>query len=130
MREYRYKTNSDIDAYGDSQSVIHFKFGDARKQYFFTKEFKSKHPKFCAEYEKYWQHEDSLFTDPLSIVNYIEWFNLPVRLYSNFADEEFADFDAAREWLNHEYGGQLPERDKLYRYNDGGYTGLDGEVAK
>lgn len=126
MKEYRYKKSSNIDAYGDTMSVIHFKFGDMRKHYYFTEEFGTKHPNFCKEYARYFSGEKSLFTDPLSIVNYIEAFNLPIRLYSNFADEEFADIKAAKEWICHEYGGQ--ERDKLYKYESGkGYVGLDGE---
>lgn len=129
MNDYRYKKNSDIDAYGTSQNVIHFKFGDARKMYHFTDEFRNKHPRFCEEYGKYLMHEDSLFTDPLSIVNYIEAFNLPVRLYSNFVDEEFEDFDAVREWLCNEYAGQ-GERHELYTYENGKYIGLDGETSE
>lgn len=125
---YRYKKDSKIDAYGDTMSVIHFKFGDARKHYFFTKELQEQHPKFCKEYGKYWVGEKSLFSDPLAIVNYIETFNIPVRLYSNFVDEEFEDFDAAREWICNEYGGQ--DRNKLYQYADGGYVGLDGEKSE
>lgn len=114
MKEYRYKKNSDIDAYGDTQSVIHFKFGDARKQYFFTKELQKEYPNFCKEYEKYWNGQTSLFTDPLLIVNYIEKFGIPVRLYSNMVDQEFADFDAVREWLGNEYIGQRIAGDELY----------------
>ena len=125
---YRYKTDSDIDAYGQTQSVIHFKFGDCRKQYFFTAEFEKQHPRFCEEFAKYWEGRKSLFSDPLAVVNYIETFDLPVRLYSNYVDEEFADFDAVREWLAQEYGGQ--DRNELYRYEEGGYVGLDGERSK
>lgn len=126
MKDYRYKENSDIDAYGSTQSVIHFKFGDCRKMYFFTKELQEKHPRFCAEYAKYWECKDSMFSDPLAIVNYIDTFHIPVRLYSNFVDEEFADFEAVREWICNEYNGQ--DSDKLYKYDSGkGYIGLDGE---
>lgn len=122
---YRYKDNSSIDwAYDDSTSVIHFKFGDMRKHYHFTDEFMTKHPNFCKEYARYFSGENSLFVDPLSIVNYIETFNLPVRLYSNFVDEEFADIKAAKEWICEEY---MANRDKLLKY-DGTYAGLDGEV--
>lgn len=129
MSEYRYKDNASIDwAYDDSTSVIHFKFGDCRKHYHFTDEFETKHPKFCKEYAKYFMGEPSLFSDPLSIVNYIETFNLPVRLYSNYVDEEFADTEAVKEWICNEYGGH--NRDKLYKYATGGYIGLDGEKQK
>lgn len=124
MSDYRYKKNSDIDAYGDTMNVIHFKFGDMRKAYNFTTEFRQEYPNFCKEYMKYWRGDDtSLFSDPLSIVNYIEAFDLPVRLYSNYVDEEFADIDAAKEWICNEYTGQ--QHDKLYRYIDGQYVGLD-----
>ena len=125
---YRYKTNSNIDAYGDTQNVIHFKFGDMRKMYHFTKEFQEAHPQFCKEFIKYWERKPSLFSDPLAVVNYIRAFNLPVRLYSNFVDEEFEDFDAAIEWICGEYQGQ--DRDKLYQYQGGQYVGLDGEVTE
>lgn len=124
---YRYNPIRDIDAYGDTMNVIHFKFGDMRKSYNFTSEFMAKHPKFCAEYGKYFMGEPSLFSDPLAIVNYIEDFALPVRLYSNYVDEEFADIAAAREWLAAEYGGQ--SRHELYHYDNGNFVGLDGEVA-
>lgn len=125
---YRFKKTSTIDAYGETQSVIHFKFGDCRKMYFFTNELQEKHPKFCEEFAKYLERSTSLFTDPLAIVNYIEVFDIPVRLYSNYYDEEFEDFDAAREWLAAEYQGQ--NRDKLYKYENGNYVGLDGELAQ
>lgn len=127
MSDYRYKTDSDIDAYGDTQDVIHFKFGDCRKMYHFTNEFTKQHPKFAEEFAKYWEGSDSLFHDPLALVNYIETFNLPVRLYSNFVDEEFADCDAVREWLGSEYRGD-PKRE-LYRYKDGELLGMDNEVS-
>jgi hypothetical protein len=122
---YRYKADSTLNAYNSSESVIHFKFGDMRKMYFFTEELQAQHPNFCKEYIKYWNYEPTLLSDPLAIVNYIEAFNIPVKLYSNFVDEEFADFDAAREWICAEYGGQ--SRDKLYKYENSGYVGLDGE---
>lgn len=124
---YRYKKNSNIDAYGDSINVIHFKFGNARKHYFFTKDFQTKHPNFCKEYARYFSGETSLFADPLTLVNYIEEFDLPIHLYSNFVDEEFEDAKACKEWINNEYSAN---RDKLYKYENGKYVGLDGEVAK
>lgn len=123
---YRYKENSNIDAYNDTMSVIHFKFGDCRKHYFFTEEFVTAHPKFAAEYAKYFIKQKSLFSDPLSIVNYIEVFKLPVRLYSNYVDEEFEDINACKEWICQEYGGQ--NRDKLFTWGTSGYKGLDGEI--
>lgn len=125
---YRYKKNHKIDAYGDTENIIHFKFGDMRKMYNFTEQFQGTHPRFCEEYAKYWEHKPSLFSDPLSIVNYIEAFDLPVKLYSNFVDQEFEDADAAREWICNEYSGQ--HRDKLYNYDKGEVIGLDGEKEK
>lgn len=100
---YRYKQDSDIDAYGDSQSVIHFKFGDAKKHYNFTVEFVNKYPNFTKEYSSYFNNEPSAFTDPLGLVNYIERHNIPVRLYRNMVDLEFEDIEAAKEWLCREY---------------------------
>jgi hypothetical protein len=125
---YRYKKDHNIDAYGDTETVIHLKFGDIRKHYFFTKEFQEQHPNFCKEYAKYFMGEKSLFTDPLSIVNYIEAFNLPVKLYSNYVDQEFEDIAAVKEWICNEYQGA--NNRELYKYDSGNYTGLDGEVAK
>lgn len=123
--KYRFKENSDIDAYGDTQNVIHFKFGDARKQYNFTKAFQAEHPEFCKEYANYFMNSKSIFTDPLAIVNYIEHYKLPVRLYSNYYDEEFADTKAAKEWLLEQYMGN----EKLYKYKNGVYSGLDSDVC-
>jgi hypothetical protein len=128
MNTYRYKAIDDIDAYRDTESVIHFKFGDARKWFFFTKELQKQYPNFCKEYIKYFDYEKSLFSDPLCIVNYIEHFNIPVKLYSNMADQEFADIDAVKEWLCSEYMGQRGN-DDLYNYVDGKYQGLDGATV-
>lgn len=126
---YKYKQNSTIDAYGDTENVIHLKFGEARKGYNFTDEFTKQHPKFVREYTHYFNGEKSLFRDPLSILNYIETFNLPVKLYSNYVDQEFENVAAAKEWVVNEYQGTGSERQKLYRYQDGGYVGLDNEKA-
>ena len=128
MSDYRYKQNKSIDwAYDDKHDVIHFKSGDCRKMYNFTDKFIMEHPNFCKEYRKYFCCEESLFTDPLSIVNYIETFNLPIRLWSNYVDEEFEDIQAVKEWINNEYGGI--NRHQLYKYDleTRGYIGLDGE---
>ena len=103
---YRYKKNSDIDAYGDTDNVIHFKFGDARKHYNFTDDFVSKYPLFAAEYVAYFTGEKSVFNDVLELVSYIERHNIPVRLYSNYVDEEFADIAACKEWILNEHVGR------------------------
>lgn len=121
--EYRYK-DSNIDAYGDSENVIHFKFGDARKSYNFTKKFQAEYPNFCKEYEKYFMNEKSLFSDVLALVNYIEMFNIPVKLYSNYVDKEFADAKACKEWICNEYQGQSR---KLFNFQADGYKGLDAK---
>lgn len=113
---YRFKTNSDIDAYGDTQNVIHFKFGDCRKQYHFTDKFRDEYPGFVIEYANYWNGHDSVFDNPFDILSYIEKFELPVRLYSNYYDEEFEDYEAVREWLANEYTTQNMQKSaRLYK---------------
>ena len=109
MANYRYKENSNIDAYGNTDNVIHFKFGEARKNYNFTVEFIQQYPNFVKEYEKYFMGNKSVFNDVLELVNYIERHEIPVRLYSNFVDEEFADIDAVKEWLVSEHVGRQYE---------------------
>ena len=109
LMEYRYKKNSNIDAYGDTDNVIHCKFGELRKGFNFTAEFESKYPKFCTEYYKYYTGEKSVFADAIELVNYIERYNIPVRLYSNYVDEEFADIQAVKEWLMNEHIGEQYE---------------------
>jgi len=100
--EYKYKKNSDIDAYGDKDNVIHFKFGDCRKMYNFTPDFENKYPEFAREYKRYFMQEPSIFKTPMQIVDFVESANLPVRFYSNYVDEEFEDFNATRDWINNE----------------------------
>lgn len=107
---YRFKTNSDIDAYGNMDNVIHFKFGDCRKQYHFTDEFMQEYPEFSKQYENYWYEQDSVFDSPFDVVSYIERFELPIRLYSNYYDEEFEDINAVREWLMYEHGTRDMEK--------------------
>lgn len=116
MMNYKFKTNSTIDAYGQTENVIHCKFGDMRKQYHFTSEFMQEYPEFCKEYEQYFMGEPSVFDSPFDIVRYIERFELPVKLYSNYYDEEFEDIDAVREWLMYEHGTRNMEKSaKLYK---------------
>ena len=107
-REYpRFKQYDDsvnyYGSFGDDGrkcvSVIHAKFGDFRKVYYFRPELQKEYPNFCAEYDKYFSYQKSVFQDPIQIVNYIERYAIPVRLYSNYCDKEFADFDAVREWI-------------------------------
>lgn len=127
---YRYTDHDTLDAYGDTQNVIHLKFGDMRKHYHLTDQFADEHPNFAREYDRYFNHDErSLFMDPLQILNYIDTFKLPIHLYSNFVDQEFADVQAARDYLAVEYQGK--NGDKLYRASfDDGYQvlGLDNEI--
>jgi len=126
---YQYKTDDKLDYYGTDINVIHFKFGNAWKGYNFTPAFEKKHPRFCEEYRKYFEGKGDLFKDPLTIVNYIDTYKLPVHLYSNYVDEEFANANEAKKWICNEYSGG-ENREKLYQLNDGYYIGLDGEKAK
>lgn len=113
---YKFKTNSTIDAYGQTENVIHCKFGDMRKQYHFTDEFMQEYPEFCKEYDKYFMGNDCVFDSPFDILNYIENFELPVKLYSNFYDEEFENYRAVRDWLANEYGTRDMEKSaRLYK---------------
>jgi hypothetical protein len=95
----RFKPENDLNYYDGDFACIHAKFGDFRKCYAFPKKFCEEYPNFCAEYAKYFDYKESVFVDPLQIVNYIERFAIPCALYSNFCDREFADFDAVREWI-------------------------------
>jgi hypothetical protein len=56
--------------------------------------------------------DSSKFTNPLDVVSYIEKYKLPVRLYSNYYDEEFEDIAAAKEWILAEYETRLVDLDK------------------
>jgi hypothetical protein len=76
-----------IDYYGDKDNYIHAKFGDLRKMYNFTSDFRSKYPKFCKEYDKYWKGNLSVFLIPQQIVSYVEKNNIPVHFYFNYTDE-------------------------------------------
>lgn len=96
--DFDYKA-SEIDAYGDTENVIHFKFGDARKMYNFTPEFEANNSEFCKEYANYFMDSPSKFKSVTDVVDYIESHNLPVKLYSNYVDREFADVDAVRRWI-------------------------------
>ena len=95
----RFKRKNRLNYYGNTFAYIHAKWGDFRKCYNFPDDFRKKYPNFCSEYEKYQRYEKSVFVDPMHIVNYIERFDIPCKLYSNFRDREFADFDAVREWI-------------------------------
>jgi len=123
---YRYKkSDNTLDFYGESLDYIHFKFGDALKQYNFTDKFRKRYPGFCAAYELAWEGKHGVFSprgvmDTLKLLHYIKEYEVPVRLYSNMVDLEFADVNAALEWYINEHawsGGNL--EDKLITYNKG-----------
>ncbi len=99
IRYPRFKRENKKDYYGGDFACIHAKFGDFRKRYHFPEAFRKEYPNFCSEYGKYWDKKESVFVDPMQIVNYIEKFAIPCALYSNFYDREFADFNAVREWI-------------------------------
>ena len=89
----------EIDYYGTEIDVIHLKFGNARKQYNFTKDFEIKYPKFCEEYVKYWNNNNDwkLFSNAYQIIKYIQDYEIPVTLYFNSTDE-VATVDGALAW--------------------------------
>lgn len=91
------------DYYGQDFSVIHLKFGDARKMYFFTKEFATEHPTFCAEYKKYWNRDPKgQFENPMQIVNYVEQWGIPVEFYFNYTDTPAESLREVKEYFMRE----------------------------
>ena len=76
-----------IDYYGTKDNYIHAKFGDLRKMYNFTEEFRKKYPRFCEEYRKYWEHEYGVFVQPQQIVKYVDHNKIPVHFYLNYTDK-------------------------------------------
>ena len=103
-----------IDYYGTTDNYIHVKFGDLRKCYNFTESFYKKYPVFCEEFEKYFNCEECVFTDPLCICNYITFFKIPVKAYFNFTDEP-ATWEQVKKYLHSEYRGKF--ENLLYRYD-------------
>lgn len=90
----------EIDYYGDDADYIHLKFGDARKMYFFTKEFIEKYPLFAREYQKYWNRDsEAQFKNPFQIVAYVYENKIPVHFYYNFSDEPAKDEKEIMEYL-------------------------------
>lgn len=78
---------SKINYYGDNDSYIHLKFGDARKNYNFTSDFIEKYPDFVREYASYFNYnEKSKFKSPFAIVDYVYKNKIPVHFYYNFTD--------------------------------------------
>lgn len=112
-----------IDYYGEEADYIHLKFGDMHKAYNFTEEFRKKHPKFCEEYEKYWQGDPTCqFRDPLEIVNYVDYWHIPVHFYFNYTDTPATDNKEVQQYLVRE---RLPRN--YGNYASGKMTGWDGE---
>jgi len=117
------------DYYGESFSYIHLKFGDIHKQYWFTNEFREKHPNFCKEYELYWNGDEKCrFKTPLQIAQYVDMFNIPVEFYYNFTDTPSKGIEDVYAYFLREYGGINHEYDGKMRENYG--FGLDGEKAQ
>jgi hypothetical protein len=117
---------SEINYYGEDADYIHLKFGDARKMYHFTDAFRAKHPNFCAEYDKYWENDNtSKFRDALEIVSYVEHWGVPVRFYFNYTDTPAKDIKEVKEYLLREH---VPH--DFGTYSSGKYTGWDGEEEK
>ena len=76
----------EIDYYGEEDNYIHLKFGDARKMYFFTKEFIVDYPDFAREFKNYWEREESKFISAFAVVEYVYKNKIPVHFYFNFTD--------------------------------------------
>lgn len=77
-----------IDYYGTEDNYIHAKFGDLRKRYNFTDDFMEQYPNFSKEFATYWENaEDSVFKQPIQIVQYVDAYKIPVHFYLNFTDE-------------------------------------------
>ena len=76
-----------IDYYGDKDNYIHLKFGQARKSYNFTEEFKKDYSEFAELYNDYWMKENVTSEDTVKIVNHAYDNNIPVHFYFNFTDE-------------------------------------------
>lgn len=103
---------TNIDYYGQEADYIHLKFGDARKMYFFTDDFRSKYPIFVREYAKYFDDKStSQFKNPFQIVNYVFENEIPVHFYYNFTDTPATDQKEIIEYLvgENSYIGELEE---------------------
>lgn len=113
------------DFYGEDLDYIHIKFGQMRKCYNFTNKFMEQYPNFVAEYEKYWEGDDSCkFNTPMDIAVYVDTFNVPVRFYFNYTDTPVKDITEVYKYFIDESG--------VYEWsrNDKGEFvchGLDGE---
>ena len=103
-----------INFYWENENYIHFKFWDLRKCYNFTEEFCKKYPVFSKEFEKYFDYEKSVFTNPREIVLYVYNYKIPVYFYFNFTDKPCYNKQDAIKYLVKEYMGENKER--LYNY--------------
>jgi len=90
----------EIDYYGCEADYIHLKFGDARKNFFFTSDFIAKYPIFAKEYVKYIEFNDKAqFQNPFQIVHYAYQNNIPVHFYHNYTDTPAIDEKEIMEYL-------------------------------
>jgi hypothetical protein len=100
------KTN--IDYYGDKDSYIHLKFGEARKCYFFTNEFVKKYPEFCKSYENYFfgesnENPDNEFYSAYDIVETAQALGIPANFfYFNFTDTPAKSYKEIKSYLDNE----------------------------
>ena len=87
--EKRDRESSQIDYYGEEDNYIHIKFGDIRKCYFFTEEFKKEHSYFVEQYDNYWEDKTDKndLKTPEDFVNYAYDNGIPVNWYFNLTDE-------------------------------------------
>lgn len=116
---------SKIDYYGETDNYIHLKWGEARKMYNFTDEFREKYPNFCAEYKKFWVGDETgVFKDSLHVVNYVDNYNIPVHFYFNYTDTPVNDISEVYEYLIKEHA---PRTYELYKNNGDYFAGMDGE---
>ena len=90
-----------IDYYGTKDDYIHAKFGDLRKMYNFTAEFRQEYPRFCEQYERYYMGNLSVFSIPQQILEYVKTHNIPVNFYFNYTDEP-ATLDEMDEYFKRE----------------------------
>jgi len=98
----RFMNTTEIDYYGETDNYIHLKFGDCRKAYNFTKEFKKAHPDFVKKYKRYWDREDGDFDDfksPFQVVAYAFKKNIPVHFYYNYTDEPAKGYEDIIDYL-------------------------------
>ncbi len=97
----------DINYYGTEDNYIHLKFGDARKCYNFTEQFKKDYPEFTARYVDYFDNGASKlnsslkkgFRSPYELVAYAFKKEIPVHFYYNYTDEPAKGYDDIIKYL-------------------------------